>query len=223
MLKVIELAKRKPGMPVDEFQRHWRERHAPLVAACTEVHRHVVSCALPQGYLKGDLLFDGISEIWFESAADYYAYRRSPAAAVIAADQANFLDLSRALSMPVEVHIIKDAAISQDAVKNIELLDRKPGTSPAAFCAHWRDVHGPIASGIAAIQRYEQNHPLPGAYPQGAAPPFDGIAVAWFASTVEMKSAATTPEYAATRKDEPNFLASGRHPIIITREQQIFC
>jgi uncharacterized protein (TIGR02118 family) len=218
MFKLIALLKRKPGLPVEDFQHYWRHTHGPLVARHAQVRRHALSCALLQGYRKGDLLFDGISETWFDSAEAYAAYRHDPASTIIVADQAKFLDQSRTVLMPVEVHVIKDGAVSKDAVKNIEFIDRKPAMTPQAFSDYWRKVHGPIAARIPAIERYEQNHLQPNAYAAGPAPPYDGIAVAWFASTADMKSGATSPEYAATRADEPNFLPDHQLPIIIARE-----
>ena len=89
------------------------------------------------------------------------------------------------------------------------------------FREYWRNVHGPIASNISVIQRYEQNHLIPSAYESEAAPPYDGLAVTWFGSTADMKKGTTTPEYAVTRADESNFLPDGHLPIIITREYLI--
>ncbi len=221
MFKVIALLKRKPGMSVAEFQHHWRYRHGALVAACARIRRQVQSRALPQGYQKGELLFDGISETWFDSDQAYRAYLHDPASSAILADQANFLDRSRTVLMPVDVHVIKDGAISEDAVKNIEFVNRRPGMALEPFRDYWRNVHGPIASRIAAIQRYEQNHLQSGAYAAAADPPYDGLAITWFANTADMKRGTATPEYALTRADEPNFLADGHLPIIITREHCI--
>jgi len=221
MFKVIALLKRKPGMSVEDFQHYWRHEHGPLVARLATVRRQVLSCALLQGYKKGELLFDGISETWYDSAEAYEACRHNPGWSAILADQSNFLDRSRTVLMPVDVHVIKDGAVSADAVKNIEFIDRKPGMAPERFSDYWRKVHGPIAARIGAIERYEQNHLHASAYATGAAPPYDGIAVAWFASTAEMKNAATTPEYAATRADEPNFLPDHQLPIIIAREYAV--
>lgn len=221
MFKVIALLKRKPGMSVGEFQDYWRYRHGPLVAAFAQIRRHVQSSALPQGYQKGELLFDGISETWFDSAQAYQTYLHNPASSAILADQANFLDLSRTVLMPVDVDVIKDGAISENAVKNIEFVNRRPGMALQPFREYWRNVHGPIASRIAAIQRYEQNHLQPSAYAAAADSPYDGLAITWFASTADMKRGTTTPEYALTRADEPNFLPDGHLPIIITREHFI--
>lgn len=221
MYKVVALIKRKPGMPVEDFQRHWRDKHAPLVAACAEVRRHVQSSALLQGYRKGELLFDGISETWFDSGEAYQAYLQGPASSAILADQANFVDRSLTVLMPVDVHVIKDGAIPGDAVKNIEFVNRRPGMALEPFREYWRKVHGPIASRIAVVQRYEQNHLKPEAYEAETAPPYDGLAITWFASTADMKQGTITPEYAITRADEPHFLPDGHLPIIITREHLV--
>jgi hypothetical protein len=67
----------------------------------------------------------------------------------------------------------------------------------------------------------EQNHLALGEYEKSAAPPYDGLAITWFASTADMKRGTTTAEYAATRADEPHFLPDGHLPIIITREYVI--
>lgn len=221
MFKVIALLKRKPGMTVADFQSYWRYKHGPLVAGCAEIRRHVQSAALPQGYRKGELLFDGISETWFDSAQVYEAYRHGTASSVILSDQANFVDRSRTVWMPVDVHVIKDGTIPKDAVKNIAFVNRRPGMALEPFREYWLNVHGPIASRIRAFQRYEQNHPKPSVYEGEAAPPFDGLAITWFASTADMKEGTATPEYAATRADEPHFLAGGQPPIIITREHVV--
>lgn len=220
MFKLIELFKRKPGLSVEEFQRHWRFIHAPLVAHASQIRRHVVSCPLLQGYRKGELLFDGIAETWFGSAAACDAYRDDSAYSVIAADEAEFVDRSRTVLIAVDVHVIKDGATSRDGIKNIEFINRRLGMTPARFSSYWRDVHGPIASRIPGIERYEQNHLRENTH-AAAAPSFDGIAVAWFPSTAEMKSGASAPEYAATRADEPNFLSDCKLPIIIAREHLI--
>jgi uncharacterized protein (TIGR02118 family) len=218
--KVVTLLKRKPGLSVEDFQAHWRDRHAALVARMPQLRRYVQSAALVQGYGKGELLFDGVSELWFDSEAAYEAFRRDPAQAAIAEDEARFLDRTRSVVMPVEVHVIKDGAIPPDAVKNIEFVNRRPDMDLSAFRRHWREIHGPIAARIPVLQRYEQNHLEARIYARDPAPPYDGLAITWFRSTADMKRGAATPEYAATRADEPGFLA-GHLPIIITREHVV--
>lgn len=123
--------------------------------------------------------------------------------------------------MPIELHVIKDGPIPENAVKSIEFVNRRPGMGLAPFRRHWLEVHGPLASTIPVLHRYEQNHVAPMAYEGGAAPAYDGLAITWFASTADMKHGTTTPEYRATRADEPNFLPDGHLPVIITREHEL--
>lgn len=221
MYKIIGLLKRRSGLSVEAFQAHWRERHGPAVAKGPGLRRYVQSHALLQGYKKGDLLFDGIEETWFDSPAAYAAFTSSPALAAAAAGEADFLDRSRTVLMPAEVHVIKDRPIPRDAVKNIEFVNRRPGMALEPFRAYWRNVHGPIASKIPVLRRYEQNHLRLEAYASDTAAPYDGLAITWFDSTADMKAGTATPEYAVTRADEPNFLPDGHLPIIITKEHVI--
>jgi uncharacterized protein (TIGR02118 family) len=221
MFKVILLHKRRPGMTVEDFQDHWRHRHGPLVARSPALRRYVQSHALLQGYRKGELIYDGIDEMWFDSGESWERWRNDAAHAEVRADHARFVDSSRAVAMAVDVHVIKGGAIPQDAVKNIEFVNRRPGMPLEPFRAYWRNVHGPIASRIEVIRRYEQNHLRPEAYAGEPAPRYDGLAITWFASTADMKTGAATPEYAITRADEPNFLPDGHLPIIITREHVV--
>jgi uncharacterized protein (TIGR02118 family) len=221
MLKIATLMKRRAGLSVDDFQNHLRTQYGPLAANGPGLRRYVQSCALVQGYAKGELLFDAIGEMWFNSADAYENYLRSPQFAAACADEAAFLDRSRTVVMPVDVHVIKDGAVPANAVKNIEFVNRRPGMPLETFRAYWRDVHGPLAATIPVLHRYEQNHLALGEYDKSAAPPYDGLAITWFASTADMKRGTMTAEYAATRADEPHFLPERHLPIIITREHVI--
>ena len=221
MVKIATLLKRRGGLSVDDFQSHLRMKYGPLAAKGPGLRRYVQSCALVQGYAKGELLFDAIGEMWFDSTEAYENYLCSPEFAAARADESAFLDRSRTVTMPVDVHVIKDGAIPGNAVKNIEFVNCRPGMALEAFRAYWRGVHGPLAATIPVLARYEQNHLAPSAYDNNDAPPYDGLAVTWFASTADMKRGTTTPEYAATRADEPHFLPDGHLPIIITREHVV--
>jgi len=120
-----------------------------------------------------------------------------------------------------EEHVIKDGTVPAGAVKSIELVTRRPDLPVAEFQRYWRETHGPIAATIAPIRRYVQSHTRRSAYEQGRAPAYDGAAVTWFDDTQAMRASAASPEYARTRADEPNFIAPGPIPVIITREHVI--
>src|SRR4051812_3620078 len=116
MAKIVTLLKRRPGLSPAEFQLHWREAHGPLLARLPGLRRYVQSHALLQGYAKGELLFDGIAELWFDDAAAWQRARRSPELAAAAAEETAFLDPAATVAMPVDVQIIKDGPIPPGAV-----------------------------------------------------------------------------------------------------------
>lgn len=220
MHKIIHLMKRHPDLSVAEFQSQWLNRLGPLVAQLPGLRRYVQSHALVQGYRKGELLFDGISELWFDDDAACTAARGSQAFKRAAGDLEQLVDHQKLIEMPVDVHVIKDLPIPPGAVKNIEFVNRRPGMALEPFRSYWIDVHGPIAAEIPVLHRYEQNHVKASAY-AGGDPVYDGLAVTWFASTADMKRGTTSQAYTAAREDEPHFLPDGHLPIIITREHEI--
>lgn len=221
MIKIVTLLKRHARCPVEDFQRSWRDLHGPLVAQAQGLRRYVQSHALLQGYRKADLLFDGIEEMWFESADDWQRFENAALQDGLQRLAGDMLDESRTVVMPVDVIVAKDGIVPAGAVKNIEFVNRKADMPLPEFRRYWREVHGPLASRIPVIRRYEQNHLMLDAYGRQSAPAYDGLAITWFDSTAEMKRGATTQAYADTRADEPNFLPPVHLPIIITREIEI--
>jgi uncharacterized protein (TIGR02118 family) len=221
MFKVVFLIKRRPETAVEEFQERWKTDYGLRAAELPLVRRYVQSLALVQGYRKGELIFDGIDEMWFDDEAAFRDMLASPAFAAIDQEAGRLCDLTRRVTMPVDVHVIKDGEIPANAVKNIEFVNRREGMALEPFRRYWREVHGPIASKIPVLRRYEQNHLKASVYETDPRPPFDGLAITWFESTADMKRGTETEEYAVTRADEPNFLPDGHLPIIITREHTI--
>jgi uncharacterized protein (TIGR02118 family) len=221
MVKIILLVKRNSDVSVADFQSYWLEKHGPLVKKVSGIKRYVQSHPLPQGYAKGELIYDGIAELWFDSSDTFATARATPEWLAVQKDGDTFRDRSRMVVMPVDVHVIIDGKIPDNAVKNIEFVNRRPDLDLKKFRDYWRNHHGPLATKIPSIRRYEQNHLNDAGY-QGDTPPlYDGLAITWFASTAEMRSGAATPGYAAIRADEPNFVAPGHLPIIITREHVV--
>jgi uncharacterized protein (TIGR02118 family) len=79
MYKLTFCLRRKPGMSLEEFQRYWRETHAPLVAARADtlgIRRYVQAhtADLPTAHEALQARnggapepFDGVAELWFDS------------------------------------------------------------------------------------------------------------------------------------------------------------
>jgi uncharacterized protein (TIGR02118 family) len=107
MLKLIYCLRRKSDMSLEEFQRYWREVHAPLVADRAEVlgiKRYIqahttmpeVIPALQERNGGSPEPYDGVAEIWIESldamGSEDPAVQK--AMADLLTDEGNFIDLA---------------------------------------------------------------------------------------------------------------------------------
>ena len=220
MVKAVSFFKRKPGMSVEAFQAYWRTAHPAVVVKLPGVRRYVQSHTLPSGYRKREPVYDGIAEVWFDDTRAMRALAETPEYAAVRADEAQFIDHATMGLLITEEHVIKDGPVPYDGVKNVEFVTHKPGMAIDAFQRYWREVHGPLAALIPVVRRYVQSHTRRSAYESGRAPLHDGVALTWFDDTQAMRASAASPEYAAVRADEANFLAPAA-PFIITREHVI--
>jgi uncharacterized protein (TIGR02118 family) len=221
MVKAVSFFKRKAGMPVEEFQAYWRGRHPAVVVRLPGVRRYVQSHTLPAGYRKGEPIYDGIAELWFEDTKAMAALRGTGEIAAVEADEAIFIDRGTMRLILTEEHVIKDGPAPPGGAKNVEFVTRKPGLGVHDFQRYWREVHGPLAAQIPMIRRYVQSHTRAAAYERGRTPAYDGVAITWFDDTRVMRASAGTAQYARVRADEPNFIAPGDAPFIITTEHVI--
>ena len=209
-------------MPVEDFQAYWRGKHSEVVNRLPNIRRYIQSHALPGGYRKGELPYDGIAEIWVDDVAALRAMAGTAAYDAVQADEEKFIDRSKIALILTQEHVIKDGPIPEGAVKNIEFVPRKTGMDIEAFQAYWCNVHGPIAAQIEVIRRYVQSHTLLGGYRNGRVPTVDGCAITWFESVAAMRQSAQSEAYVRTRKDEANFLDTDAEiPFIITTEHVI--
>lgn len=93
-VKAIFFPHRLPGMTVEDFQHHWRTRHAPLVPATPHLARYVQAHVLPASY-EGPVppFSDGVAELWWETLEQMGEALASDAVLVEQAeDVARFLD-----------------------------------------------------------------------------------------------------------------------------------
>ena len=221
MVKAVSFFKRKPGMSVEAFQAYWRTTHAELVVKLAGVRRYVQSHTRLSGYRKGEPVYDGIAELWFDDTQAMRALVGSPEYAAVQADEARFIDPSTMGLIITEEHVIKEEPVPPDGAKNVEFVRRKPGMEIDAFQRYWRQVHGPLGAAIPMVRRYVQSHTRRSIYEGGRTPAYDGVALTWFDDTQAMRASAATPEYARVRADEANFIAPGPAPFIITTERVI--
>ena len=109
MLKLTFCLHRLPHLTRAEFQRYWREEHAPLVQKHTEtlniaryVQTHTITHDVNQMLIDsrgGPEGYDGIAELWWTDWETYFAIGDKPggpeAGAALLKDEATFIDLKR--------------------------------------------------------------------------------------------------------------------------------
>lgn len=120
MIKLCFCLKRKAGMSLDEFQTYWRQRHAPLVKRHAEVLRirryeqvhtldHGINSTL-QGSRNSPAPYDGIAELWWDSADDLATAMASEtgarAAAELLEDETKFIDHKNSPLWIAKEHVI---------------------------------------------------------------------------------------------------------------------
>lgn len=221
MVKVITFLKRKIGMPVEEFQRYWREKHPEAVTRLPGIRRYVQSHTLPSAYKDVEPIYDGIAEVWASDTDALRTMTLSPDHAALQVDETRFIDRATMGVVITEDHLVKDGPVPADAVKSVAFLHRKPGLSVEEFQHHWREVHGPIAALLPGLRRYVQSQTRRSAYAGGRVPPYDGVVLTWFDSTEAIFKTAATDEYARVLADTAVFLSPGAIPAILTREHII--
>jgi uncharacterized protein (TIGR02118 family) len=68
MFKAMILLTRRPDMSHEEFVRWWLDEHVPLASGLPNV-RKVILNVVDEGYDEAGV--DGVSELWFDSRADF--------------------------------------------------------------------------------------------------------------------------------------------------------
>lgn len=100
MLIVLAFFKRKPGLTHEEFSRHWREVHGPLI------RNHPVISKYMRRYLQhhltpsagfpgvGTLEYDGFAESWWDSVeARQEAHGLEDFKQLVIDDERKFIDM----------------------------------------------------------------------------------------------------------------------------------
>ena len=86
-------------------------------------------------------------------------------------------------------------------------FSRREGMSEERFNDHWLKVHGELASRMPGVRRYLQNHIRERLFEVQPFPSHEvgGISQQWFDDIAAMERCEASPEYAAVKRDIPNF------------------
>lgn len=118
MVKLVFCVRRHPDIEKSEFHRYWRDVHGPLVASVAPalgIRRYVQVHTVPTPL--NDVLaatrhapecFDGVAELWFDSAEAISAAASTPEGAaageLLLKDELRFIDHSRSPLFLAEEH-----------------------------------------------------------------------------------------------------------------------
>jgi uncharacterized protein (TIGR02118 family) len=125
MIKLVFTLRRRDDMTREEFQRYWREQHAPLVkrhADALHIRRYVQVHARDtdlDGAIVGPRgseprFYDGVAELWWDSLEELVAAFSSDAGQAagreLLEDESRFIDLPRSPLWLGEENVVIDAA-----------------------------------------------------------------------------------------------------------------
>jgi uncharacterized protein (TIGR02118 family) len=107
MVKLLCFLKRKAGMSLEDFNRHWRETHGALIAGLPKLARHIVRYEqhrrLPGHAHLGTPGYDGVAVQWFDSIDGFMAFvSEADYAEHVFPDEERFLDRSGLVWMITE-------------------------------------------------------------------------------------------------------------------------
>jgi uncharacterized protein (TIGR02118 family) len=117
MIKLVYCLRRLPELSREEFQRYWRETHGPRVrerAGTLGIKRYVqvhtlespLNEALRANRGSEGEIFDGVAELWWESAEVLAAGSSTPegrqAAQELREDEKRFIDFGRSVMFVAE-------------------------------------------------------------------------------------------------------------------------
>ena len=123
VIKLVFCLRRRAELSREEFQRHWRDTHAPLVhqhGAALGIRRYVQVHTLPTGTSAAlaasraveEEEYDGVAELWWDSLDALAAAVATPdgqrAGAELLEDERRFIDLSRSPIFLAEEHVVLD-------------------------------------------------------------------------------------------------------------------
>lgn len=83
MITMIYPVKRRKGLSAEEYHRHWRDLHAPLIRDTPSIARHILRYtqypSAPGEYVDGrEPVWDGIAVAQHTSLADLQALANEP-------------------------------------------------------------------------------------------------------------------------------------------------
>src|SRR5579871_5471179 len=124
MVKAIYLIKRKRGLELEAFRKYWLTTHAGLALKVPGLRKYVQSHTIESGYKKGEPVFDGIAEVWYDDTNAMRRIAELPQARAVNDDGHNFMDMRASGLLLTREHVVKDGPIDSSMVKYVAFAKR---------------------------------------------------------------------------------------------------
>jgi uncharacterized protein (TIGR02118 family) len=106
LVKGVYQLTRKDGMSLEEFRQYWIEVHGDLGSKLPGLRRYVQSHLVDEAYLYVRPHFDGVAQLWFDSADAMRAAFDSPQGKALAADGPKFTDMAALRMFVAQEHLV---------------------------------------------------------------------------------------------------------------------
>ena len=106
LIKAVYQLKKLDGMSVDEFRKYWIEIHGNLGSKLPGLRRYVQSHLIDEAYSYARPHFDGVAQLWFDSAAAMRAAFDSPQGKALGEDGPKFTDMAALRWFVAQEHIV---------------------------------------------------------------------------------------------------------------------
>lgn len=253
MIKLVYVLERREDVTPKDFHDYWLNAHgpkvrdrAPAIRARRYVQSHLIDTPRNEGLRAARGMLPpvpGITEVWWDSLADFQAAASSPegsaALGELAEDEATFIDIPRSQVFLTNENFIFDFTggrkFGPDAIKCTYLLARRADLTAEECHRTWLTDHGPLVASFGRdlrMARYIQSHTIAPEVNQGfvasrgLAEPLDGITEVWIRSMAEADAGGATEAGrrggAALVEDERRFVEMGRSRCFFTKEHEIF-
>jgi hypothetical protein len=134
-------------------------------------------------YARGDLDFDGFSELWFDDLPSMQAAFVTDQVNELGEDENRFIGKMKLIT--AIQHVVIPKPIGVPLIKRMSTLKRRAEVSAEKFAAEWFDVHSVLVKRLPQVKGYAQNlifdrshgRDKPARYEDL---PIDGIVELWF-------------------------------------------
>lgn len=202
MIIRMGVIRKKDGLDVEAFRKHWREVHGPIAAAIPGLRRYQQNHVVDSGqrgidYKRGNDEIDGFSQLWFDDLDSMQAALSSEVCRSLAKDEANFIGNLKLLMLEPNPIIVPPS--DRPLIKRMSTLKRRADVSPEKFRHEWYEVHSMLVKRLPQVMGYTQNlvvgrnleksgksGALDAAYEEL---PIDGIVELWFNDTKSIEEA----------------------------------